>query len=154
MSKTVMKLVKTNALNEVRFKFPAISVNEAFARAAVAAFCAQLDPNVNEIADIKCAVSEAVTNAIVHGYRESLGAVYVHIAMYEDRWIKVEIKDRGCGIADVKTARQPLFTTDAENERSGMGFTVMESFCDHVKVWSKPGSGTVVTLVKQIHGKK
>ena len=148
-----VKWTQAKTMNEIRLKFPSLSVNESFARATVAAFCAQLDPSATEIADIKCAVSEAVTNAIVHGYRDGIGIVYLHISICEDQWIKIEIKDRGCGIADVRTARQPLFTTDAENERSGMGFTVMESFCDHVKVWSKPERGTVVTLGKRISGK-
>ena len=147
------KFSKAKIVNEMRFKFPSLSVNESVARSVVAAFCSQLDPNAMEIADIKCAVSEAVTNAIVHGYRNTVGQDVLHIAVREDRIVKIEIKDHGCGMADVKQARQPLFTTDAENERSGMGFTVMESFCDAVKVWSKPQKGTVVVLWKQLEGR-
>lgn len=120
------------------------------ARAAVAAFCAQFDPNGTEIADIKCAVSEAVTNCIVHGYRDTVGTVYITVRLLEGRTVRIDIRDRGVGIADVKAARQPLFTTDAANERSGMGFTVMESFCDRVKVHSVFGKGTTVTLYKKL----
>ena len=119
----------------------------------MAAFCAQLDPSAVEIADVKCAVSEAVTNCIVHGYKDTIGMIYINIRLYEERVVRIEIKDRGCGIEDVKVARQPLFTTDAANERSGMGFTVMESFCDEVKVRSKTGSGTSVTLIKIFEGR-
>lgn len=135
-------------INEFKIKMPSLSVNESLARSVVAAFCAQLDPSAAEIADIKCAVSEAVTNCIVHAYRDSIGVIYINIKLLEERVVSVEIKDKGCGIEDVKTARQPLFTTDAASERSGMGFTVMESFCDSVRVRSKPGRGTSVTLFK------
>ena len=133
----------------MQIKLPAISVNEGRARAAVAAFCASLDPASLEIADIKCAVSEAVTNCIVHAYKNSSGLIYITVSLLEGRSAKIEIRDRGCGIPDVKQARQPLFTTDAADERSGMGFTVMESFCDKVSVRSKVGVGTTVTLYKQ-----
>ena len=134
--------------NEMKLKLPSYSVNEGMARAAVAAFCAQLDPEAVELADIKCAVSEAVTNCIVHGYRNTAGVIYITVSLYEDRTVRIEIRDRGCGIEDVSVARQPLYTTDAEGERSGMGFTVMESFCDKVRVRSKCGKGTTVTLYK------
>ena len=123
------------------------------ARSAVAAFCAQLDPSATEVADIKCAVSEAVTNCIVHGYKDRIGVIYINVKLFEDRTISVEIKDRGVGIEDVKLARQPLFTTDSANERSGMGFTVMESFCDSVRVSSKYGKGSCVTLIKKFEGR-
>ena len=135
-------------VNEMKLKFPSLSVNEGIARSAVAAFCAQLDPTAADIADIKCAVSEAVTNCIVHGYRDTVGVVRMTIKLCEGRIVRIEIVDKGCGIADVKQARQPLFTTDAAGERSGMGFTVMESFTDGVRVSSKPGKGTTVTMVK------
>ena len=135
-------------LNKMQMKFPALSVNESMARAAVAVFVSQLDPEVTALADIKCAVSEAVTNCIVHGYRGCEGAITVTVSLLEGRVVKVEIKDRGCGIPDVKAARQPLFTTDAAGERSGMGFTVMESFMDSLRVTSKVGQGTTVTLFK------
>ncbi len=139
---------KVEKINEMKLQMPSLSVNESMARAAVAAFCAQMDPEATELADIKCAVSEAVTNCIVHGYRDTVGILYITVRLYEDRTVRIEIKDRGCGIEDVRVARQPLYTTDAAGERSGMGFTVMESFCDKVKVLSKCGKGTTVTLYK------
>ena len=138
------------AINFIQMKLPSLSVNESMARASVAAFCAQLDPSATELADIKCAVSEAVTNCIVHAYRNTVGMIYITVRLYEDRVVEVEIRDRGCGIADVKVARQPLYTTDAESERSGMGFTVMESFCDKVRVLSGCEKGTTVTLYKRL----
>ena len=143
-----MKKSTRKVLNEFKIKMPSLSANEALARSVVAAFCSQIDPSAAEIADIKCAVSEAVTNCIVHGYRDSIGVIYIDIKLLEDRVVRVDIKDKGCGIEDVKAARVPLFTTDAANERSGMGFTVMESFCDTVRVRSKLGWGTCVTLFK------
>lgn len=142
-----------NTVNEMKLRLPSLSVNESMARAAVAAFCAQMDPNATELADIKCAVSEAVTNCIVHGYRDRIGIVYITVRLCENRLVRIEIKDKGCGIEDVSKARQPLFTTDAESERSGMGFTVMESFCDKVRVASKKGKGTTVTLFKRLEGR-
>ena len=140
-------------LNEMKIKLPSLSVNESIARASVAVFCSQLDPGVTELADIKCAVSEAVTNCIVHAYRESIGIIYITVRLCTNNLVRIEIKDKGCGISDVTKARQPLFTTDAESERSGMGFTVMESFCDKVKVFSKEGKGTTVTLFKRLEGR-
>lgn len=137
--------------NELCLTIPSRSVNEGIARAAVAAFCAQLDPTAVELADLKCAVSEAVTNCIVHAYRGTVGEIRIDVKLCEGRLIQIEILDRGCGIADVKQAREPLFTTDAEGERSGMGFTVMESFCDAVKVRSRLERGTTVTLLKRLH---
>ena len=139
-------------LNRIQIKLPALSVNESMARAAVAAFVSQLDPGVTEIADIKCAVSEAVTNAIVHGYRDTseTGSITVTVSILAGRAVKIEIKDKGCGIPDVGQARQPLYTTDAAGERSGMGFTVMESFTDALKVTSKVGQGTTVTMWKKL----
>ncbi|MBQ8409799.1 MAG: anti-sigma F factor [Clostridia bacterium] len=135
-------------INKMQLKLPALSANEGMARAAVAAFCAQLDPAAVEIADIKCAVSEAVTNCIVHAYKDREGMIFINVSLLEGRVAKIEIKDKGCGIADVKEARQPLFTTDAASERSGMGFTVMESFTDAIRVTSKPDKGTCVVLYK------
>ena len=137
--------------NEMELILPSLSVNEGMARAAVAAFCAQLNPTAGELADLKCAVSEAVTNCIVHAYREGVGDIRLNVKLCEGRLVQVEIRDRGCGIPDVRQAREPLFTTDAQGERSGMGFTVMESFCDSVKVHSKVGKGTTVTLLKRLH---
>ena len=135
-------------INEIRIKLPSYSVNESAARAMVSAFCAQLDPAASELADIKCAVSEAVTNCIVHAYNDTVGIIYITVKLYEKRLVTIEIKDKGRGIEDVRLARQPLYTTDAENERSGMGFTVMESFCDKVRVNSGCKKGTTVTLYK------
>jgi len=137
--------------NEMELVLPSYSVNEGMARAAVAAFCAQLNPTALELADIKCAVSEAVTNCIVHAYRGEVGDVKIAVKLCEGRLVQIEIKDRGCGIENVKQAREPLFTTDAEGERSGMGFTVMESFCDDLRVSSRAGKGTTVTLLKRLH---
>lgn len=139
-------------LNKIQIKLPALSVNEGMARAAVAAFVSQLDPGVTEVADIKCAVSEAVTNAIVHGYRDcaETGTISLTVSILAGRAVKIEIKDKGCGIPDVTQARQPLYTTDAAGERSGMGFTVMESFTDALRVTSKPGKGTTVVMFKKL----
>ncbi len=148
--------IRTGAvLNKMQVKLPALSVNEGMARAMVAAFVSQLDPGVTELADIKCAVSEAVTNSIVHGYRDRAdtdtpGYITLTVSILEGRTVKLEIKDKGCGIPDVKLARQPLFTTDAAGERSGMGFTVMESFTDQLRVTSKPGTGTTVTMLRRL----
>jgi len=140
-------------INEIKIKLPSLSVNESMARAAVAAFCSQLDPSATEIADIKCAVSEAVTNCIVHAYRDEIGVIYINVRLCRNNLVRIEIKDKGCGIEDVNKAREPLFTTDAESERSGMGFTVMESFCDKIRVSSKQGKGTTVTLFKRLEGR-
>lgn len=140
------------AINEMRLQIESRSVNEAFARAAVAAFVAQLDPNIEEISDIKTAVSEAVTNCIVHAYPETMGKIYIWAGIFENRTVKIKIKDKGCGIADVKQAMEPLFTT-LGGERAGLGFAVMESFCDRIKVSSKVGKGTTVTLEKRFEGR-
>ena len=136
--------------NGVKFIFPAISENERTARAVVSAFLVQLDPTVEELADIRTAVSEAVTNAIVHGYRQKSGDIVLHIKLLENREIYLRIKDRGCGIADVEQAMQPLFTTAPEEERAGLGFAVMESFMDQLQVRSTPGHGTTVTMRKKL----
>ena len=135
--------------NEMRLTVESRSSNESFARAAVAAFVSQLDPTVGELNDIKTAVSEAVTNCIVHAYRDSLGKIYITVSIYENSLISVKIRDRGCGIPDVKRAMEPLFSTGGE-DRAGLGFTVMESFADRVSVRSKVGSGTTVTLQKKL----
>ena len=138
-------------LNKIQIKLPALSVNEGMARAAVAAFVSQLDPGVTEIADIKCAVSEAVTNAIVHGYRDTpeTGSITVTVSILAGRAVKIEIKDKGCGIADVAQARVPMFTTGGE-ERSGMGITIMESFMSEFRIVSKVGKGTTVHMRRKI----
>jgi len=136
-------------INEMRLEFPSKSQNESFARVTVAAFAAQLDPTLEEIADIKTAVSEAVTNAIIHGYENTIGIVTVIAKLYEGK-IEIEVIDEGKGIEDIEKARQPLYTSKPELERSGMGFTVMETFMDEVEVISAPGQGTRVKLVKYL----
>lgn len=140
-------------INEFRMAVDSRSVNESFSRTAVSAFAAQLDPTVEEINDIKTAVSEAVTNCIVHGYKNSVGKIYIRVQIHGDGTIRISIRDKGCGISDVKKAREPLFTT-LGGDRSGLGFSVMESFTDKLYVRSKVGIGTTVTLVKKISGRK
>lgn len=140
------------ALNTVRLQVQSRSVNEGYARVAVSAFAAQLDPTVEEISDIRTAVSEAVTNCIVHAYPGAVGMIYMTVSVYENGLIKIKIRDKGVGIPNIKQAMEPLFTT-LGGERSGLGFSVMESFCDKVRVTSHPGRGTAVTLYKQIAGR-
>lgn len=144
---------RVKVINSMKLTLPSYSVNEGIARGAVAAFCAQLNPTAAELGDVKCALSEAVTNCIVHAYRDSIGEIYITVDLLENSIIRIKIKDKGCGIADVKTARVPLFTTDRAGERSGMGFTVMESFTDSIRVTSKVGRGTSVILYKRIKGR-
>lgn len=137
-------------INETRIKFPSLSSNEAYARAVSASFCAQMNPTFDELSDIKCAISEAVTNAIVHGYREEIGEVVLIMKITENRILHAEVRDKGCGIANVEEAMRPLFTTDPENERSGMGFTIIENFMDSLRVVSSPGKGTRVVMTKKL----
>lgn len=137
-------------VNEMKLTFKSRSINESFARTAVAAFVAALDPTVDELTDIKTAVSEAVTNAIVHGYQESLENIYISAAIYPDHRVVVRIKDNGCGIEDVARAMEPMYTTCTTGERAGLGFAVMQSLCDSVKVASRVGKGTTVTLTRKI----
>jgi stage II sporulation protein AB (anti-sigma F factor) len=137
------------ATNTAELTFLSRSANEGFARTTAACFAAQLDPTLEEVNDIKTAVSEAVTNAIVHGYPDSLGKITLRLRLYEDNSVEIQVRDRGVGIPDIQRARTPLFTTGSE-ERSGMGFTIMESFMDSVKVRSQPGKGTTVILRKKI----
>ena len=136
-------------VNTATVTFLSRSSNEGFARAAAACFAAQLDPTLDELGDIKTAVSEGVTNAIVHAYPDTLGKVTMKLRLFEDNTLEVVIRDWGVGIPDVEQARTPLFTTGNE-ERSGMGFTIMESFMDGLRVRSAPGKGTTVTLRKRI----
>lgn len=136
--------------NEMNLSFPSKSCNEAFARSVVSAFIMNLDPTLNELSDIKTAVSEAVTNCIVHGYKLSAGTVYIRGKITDKNRVIIKIRDRGCGIDDVEKAMEPLFTTSPDEERAGLGFAVMQSFCDRVKVKSKPGLGTTVTLEKTV----
>ena len=139
-------------VNEMKLSFPSKSCNEAFARSAVSAFIMNLDPTLNELSDLKTAVSEAVTNCIVHGYRRGGGTIFLNGKITQDDLVILKIRDRGCGIEDVEKAMQPLFTTAADEERAGLGFAVMQSFCDRVRVRSAPDKGTTVTLEKQIGG--
>ncbi|MBQ6120006.1 MAG: anti-sigma F factor [Clostridia bacterium] len=143
---------RKKTVNDFKMEIAARSVNESFCRAAVGAFAALCDPTVEELSDLKTAVSEAVTNCIVHGYKEKNGRIYIDAALLEGSVLRIRIRDKGCGIEDVSRAMEPLFTT-AGSERSGLGFTVMESFCDSLKVRSAPGRGTTVTLTKTITGK-
>ena len=136
-------------MNEMSVSFPSVSSNEGFARAVVSAFAAQLDPTLDQLADLKTAVSEAVTNDIVHGYRETIGKVTITARLYETGKVVVKIRDKGVGIEDVEKAMEPLYTTGGE-ERAGLGFAVMQSFCDKVSVRSQPGKGTTVTLQKNL----
>jgi len=137
------------SMNYIRMEFPSRSSNEGFARVAVACFASQMDPTLNELEDIKTAVSEAVTNAIVHAYPDSIGRVSLKVRICEGNVLEITVKDAGKGIPNVEKARQPMFTTGGE-ERSGMGFTIMESFMDALTVHSTPGRGTTVTMRKKI----
>lgn len=139
-------------VNEFKMTVDSRSVNESFTRTAVAAFTAQLDPTVEEINDIKTAVSEAVTNCIVHGYKNSVGKIFITVRIKSESAVLITIKDRGAGIEDIKKAREPLFTTGG-SDRAGLGFSVMESFTDKLTVRSAMGRGTTVTLYKRIFGR-
>ena len=141
--------MKVKAINEVTLEFPSRSSNEGFARSAVACFAAQLDPTLNELEDIKTSVSEAVTNAIVHAYPDDLGKVLLKVRICPGNVLEITVRDHGRGIPDVEKARQPMFTTGGA-ERSGMGFTIMESFLDQLTVRSVPGKGTSVVMRKRL----
>ncbi len=141
---------RAKPLNHTRILFTSRSVNEAFARAALAAFLVQLDPTVPQLADIKTAVSEAVTNCIVHAYPGTLGPIQMDISLFEGDVVRIVIRDNGVGIADIPKAMEPLFTTGDPEERAGLGFAVMQSFMDTVRVASRPGHGTRVTLVRRL----
>ncbi len=138
-----------NIQNRMTIRFDSRSVNEGFARQAVAAFVAQLDPTLEELNDIKTAVSEAVTNGIVHGYANRLGYISIAVRLFEGGTVEIKIRDTGCGIENIAQAREPLFTTGDEM-RSGMGFTIMESFMDKLRVRSTPGKGTSITMIKTL----
>lgn len=139
-----------NVINEMNLNFKSKSSNESFARAAVSAFVLSLDPTIAELSDIKTAVSEAVTNCIVHAYPDTLGTVYINVKITDHNKIVIKIRDKGVGIPDIKQAMEPLYTTSSD-ERAGLGFAVMQSFSDSVKVRSKEGSGTTVTLEKTLY---
>jgi len=154
MKKEIRK--KRIVLNQIKSSFPAKSINESLSRMIVASLVCQLDPTIDELADIKTAVSEAVTNCIVHGYgngskiTKSSGEINLYACYYDDNSIKIIIRDKGKGIEDVKKAMQPLYTTDDSGERSGMGFSIMQSFMDKIRVISNPGKGTTVVFEKKI----
>ena len=139
-------------INQLKLSFDSRSVNESFSRTAVAAFAAQLDMTVEELGDIKTVVSEAVTNCIVHAYPDSIGTVYITCTVFEEGVVRVSVRDKGCGIPDIKKAREPLYTS-LGGDRSGLGFSVMESFSDKLIVRSQVGRGTTVTAEKRINGK-
>lgn len=136
-------------LNKFQLTMPSRSANESFARVAVASFITQLDPTLEEINDIKTAVSEAVTNCIVHAYKEEIGNIYISVNILECNVVEIKIRDKGCGIPDINKAMEPLYTT-AGTERAGLGFAVMQSFMDGLRVNSKVGKGTTVTMKKRI----
>lgn len=142
------------ANNLMKISFYSRSVNEGFARGALAAFLAQADPTVPELADVKTAVSEAVTNCIVHAYPNQVGLVYLTAALYDDGVIKITVADKGIGISDVNEAMQPMYTTGNPEERAGLGFAVMQSFMDKIKVTSKPGKGTRVVMTKTLQSRE
>lgn len=141
--------MKSKAINVMKLVIPSNSANESFARATVAAFMAQLDPTIEEMTDVKTAVSEAVTNCIVHAYRDTIGNIWIEAKIYDDGRLSVSVRDRGCGIPDIPKAREPLFTTGG-SERAGLGFAVMESFTDRLRVRSAVGKGTTVTMEKRV----
>ena len=139
-------------INELKMVFDSRSVNESFSRMAVSAFSSQLDMTVEDLGDIKTVVSEAVTNCIVHAYKNTIGKIYITCSVFEEGLVRITVKDKGCGIEDVNKAREPLYTS-VGGDRSGLGFSVMESFSDKLRVRSKVGVGTTVTIEKRICGK-
>ncbi len=139
--------------NYIKLEFPSKSVNEGYARSAVAAFAAQLDPTLEELGDIRTAVSEAVTNAIVHAYPDDIGIIHMKLRIVDEDKLEITVMDKGRGIPDLRQAMEPLYTTGGE-DRSGMGFTIMESFTDKLKVRSAPGKGTTVTMLRRIRRRK
>ena len=139
-------------INELKMVFDSRSVNESFSRVAVSAFSSQLDMTVEELGDIKTVVSEAVTNCIVHAYKNTIGKIYITCSVFEEGIVRITVRDRGCGLEDVEKAREPLYTS-VGGDRSGLGFSVMESFSDKLRVRSKVGVGTTVTIEKRICGK-
>lgn len=142
--------MKCKAQNEVSITLPSLSANEGTARSFAGIFLSQMNPTVEELADVKCAISEAVTNCIVHAYKNTLGEIHMTMKQLPDRVFRVEIRDRGVGIPDISAAMEPLFTTDPEDERSGMGFSIMESFMDTLSVRSTPGKGTKLVMTKRL----
>lgn len=141
-----------SVINEFKLTVDSKGINEAFCRAVVAGFVVPLDPTIEELSDLKTAVTEAVTNCIVHGYKDSFGKIFIEGQITEKSYVKIKIKDKGVGIENINAAMQPLFST-GDGDRAGLGFTVMQSFCDRVNVSSKVNKGTTVTLTKRITGR-
>lgn len=142
--------MKRSIINQIKLTLPSLSLNESFARSVAVAFMSQCDPTVQEVGEVKTAVSEAVTNAIVHGYRNTIGEILITMRLYSDNTLYISIKDKGIGINDITQAMTPMFTTAPEEERSGLGFSVMESFTDKLKVTSAVGKGTTVVMEKRL----
>lgn len=142
--------MKKTVINQMRLEFVAISENECFARQVVSAFAAELDPTLEEIADLRVIISEAVTNCIVHAYKGRLiGTVDIAVRCYDDRTLRIRIRDKGCGISDIERCMEPLYTTDPDGERGGMGFPIMKSLADKLSVVSHPDKGTLITITKK-----
>lgn len=145
--------MKKEKINEMNLNFCAHSQNESFSRQAVCAFIAHLDPTLPELADLRTAISEAVTNAVVHAYRNAApGKIYINVKLYSDRSVRITVTDKGCGMAELEKCMEPLYTTDPKGERGGMGFAIMQCFSDDLKVKTAPGKGTTVTLYKKLSG--
>ena len=142
--------MKKTLTNEIKFSFLSLSQNESLARGIISSFLLPLDPDIEELADLRCAVSEAVTNCIVHAYAGTVGTITLSARAYSDRTVKISVADKGCGIDDVAKARQPLYTTLPDEDRCGMGFSIMESFSDRLTVTSRTGKGTKVTMTRKL----
>lgn len=142
--------MRNKPINIVRIQLEARSVNESFSRASLAAFISPLDPDFGELADLRTAMSEAVTNAVTHAYKNRGGIIYITVSYTENRTVKIVVRDKGCGIENIEQAMLPLYTSDTTGERGGMGFTIMKSFTDHLRVSSRPGKGTSVTMIKKL----
>lgn len=146
--------MKQKIVNELKMSFPSLSENERFSRLAVSGFLSQLNPQIDELSEIKTAVSEGVTNCIVHAYRNVAGIIFMQVRIMEKGKIYIKIRDKGCGIPDIKKAMEPLFTTAPDEERAGLGFAVMESFMDKIKVRSSEGKGTTIIMEKTLKSRK
>ncbi|MBR6046278.1 MAG: anti-sigma F factor [Ruminococcus sp.] len=146
--------MKDRILNEMTLRFPSLAENERFARLAVSGFVSSLDPALDELSEIKTAVSEGVTNCIVHAYRDTVGIITMQVRILEGQRIYIRIKDTGCGISDIAAARTPLWTSAPDEERAGLGFAIMESFTDRLSVRSRPGGGTTVTMLRTLRTRK
>ncbi len=146
--------MQKKTINQLKLNFPSLSENERFARIAVSGFLSQLNPLVDELSEIKTAVSEGVTNCIVHAYKDTVGIIYMEVKIFENSRVYIKIRDKGCGIENISRAMEPLYTTSPEEERAGLGFSVMESFMDTVKVKSTVGKGTTLIMEKNLKSRK